>query len=159
FARMERNFSTINNTSGGWVWIAVLVVAVAAVFRSGSAIDPAGKGNAFDGQFFPVQAVDWLNRNPQQGHMFNEFDWGGYLLLELSPRQQIFMDGHTHIYGEALTREYETVVSLREGWKEILEKYDVEWAIVRADSSVAGALLHENWQILHQDDTAVILRK
>jgi hypothetical protein len=69
------------------------------------------------------------------------------------------MDGHTHIYGEALTREYETVISLREGWKEIFEKYDVEWIIVRADSSVAGALLHENWQILHQDDTAVILRK
>ena len=159
FSRMERNFSTINNTSGGWVWIAVLVVAVAAIFRSGSAIDPAGKGNAFDGQFFPVQAVDWLNQNPQQGHMFNEFDWGGYLLLELSPRQQIFMDGHTHIYGEALTREYETVISLHEGWKEIFEKYDVEWVIVRADSSVAGALLHENWQILHQDDTAVILRK
>ena len=159
FSRMERNFSTINNTSGGWVWIAVLVVAVAAIFRSGSAIDPAGKGNAFDGQFFPVQAVDWLNQNTQQGHMFNEFDWGGYLLLELSPRQQIFMDGHTHIYGEALTREYETVISLREGWKEIFEKYDVEWVIVRADSSVAGVLLHENWQILHQDDTAVILRK
>lgn len=159
FARMERNFSTINDTSGGWVWVVVLVLAVAAVFRSGSAIDPAGIGNAFDGRFFPVQAGDWLNQNPQQGHMFNEFDWGGYLLLELSPRQQIFMDGHTHIYGESLTREYETVISMRDGWKEILETYDVEWSIVRADSPVAGALLHENWQILYQDDTAIILRK
>ena len=158
FARIERNFSTINNTSGGWVWIAVLVVAVAAIFRSGSAIDPAGEGNAFDGRFFPVQAVGWLNQNPQQGHMFNEFDWGGYLLLKLSPRQQIFMDGHTHIYGEALTREYETVVSLREDWKEILEKYDIEWSIVRANSPAAQALLHANWQILYQDDTAIILR-
>jgi hypothetical protein len=107
--RIEKNLMAVNTSSSGAIWLIVLILAVVIVFRSGRAIDPQNKGNTFDQAFFPVQAVHWLNQNPQNGHMFNEFDWGGYLVLTLSPRRQIFMDGHTHIYGEALTREYETV--------------------------------------------------
>jgi hypothetical protein len=132
---------------------------VALAFRSGSALDPGNKGNNFDPQFFPVQAVAWLNENPQQGNMFNEFDWGGYLLLKLSPHQQIFMDGHTHIYGEALTREYETVITQRDGWQAIIEKYDIQWAIVRDSSRITGSLREMNWDVLYQDDTAIILHR
>lgn len=91
--------------------------------------------------------------------MFNELDWGGYLLLKLSPRQQIFMDGHTHIYSEALTREYETILTLREGWQELFKKHEVQWAIVRKGSAVAESLTEINWEILYQDDTAIILGK
>ena len=159
FMTTEQNFTTLNSTSSGAIWLPVLFIVVTIVFRSGSPIDPGNKGNHFDPAFFPVQAVSWLNANPQEGHMFNEFDWGGYLLLTLSPRQQIFMDGHTHIYGEALTREYETIVTQREGWQELLEKYDIQWVIVRESSAIAESLVEMSWEILYQDDTSVILRK
>lgn len=159
FAAIEKNISTINSSSNGFVWMIVLLIAVAMLFKSGQAIDPEGKGSTFDEEFFPVQAVDWLNQNPQQGHMFNEFDWGGYLLLKLSPLQQIFMDGHTHIYGEALTREYETVISLGEGWREILDRYQVMWAITRKGSPVARGLKQDNWEVIYQDETSIILRR
>jgi hypothetical protein len=91
--------------------------------------------------------------------MFNEFDWGGYLLLKLQPRQQIFMDGHTHIYGEALTREYEKVVTLGNDWQEILDKYQVQWSIVRTNSPIAHALEDIHWNIVYQDDTTAVLRR
>ena len=159
FMTTEQNFSALNSTSNGAIWLPVLFMAVTLAFRSGSALDPGNKGNHFDPQFFPVQAVTWLNSNPQEGHMFNEFDWGGYLLLNLKPRQQIFMDGHTHIYGEALTREYETIFAQREGWQELFEKYDIQWAIVRESSAVAKRLTEMNWEILYQDDTAILLHK
>jgi hypothetical protein len=158
FNSTEQNFSALNSTSNGAIWLPVLFIVVTIAFRSGSALDPANKGNNFDSQFFPVQAVEWLNANPQSGYMFNEFDWGGYLLLKLSPRQQIFMDGHTHIYGEALTREYETIIAQREGWQEIFEKYDIQWAIVRNGSAVAESLAMMGWEVLYEDDTAIILR-
>jgi hypothetical protein len=103
--------------------------------------------------------VTWLKSNPQSGHVFNEFDWGGYMLLKLWPAQPIFMDGHTHIYGEKLTREYEQVVTLSNNWESILDKYQVTWAIVRAQSSVAKALAGNGWQILYQDPTAIIFSK
>jgi hypothetical protein len=159
FITTEQNFSTLNSTSNGVIWLPVLFMVVTAAFRSGNALDPANQGNNFDQAFFPVRAVEWLNSDPQAGHMFNEFDWGGYLLLKLSPRQQIFMDGHTHIYGEALTREYETIVTQREGWQPLFEKYDIQWAIVRDGSAVATGLAKLNWEILYRDETATILQK
>ena len=159
YSTIDKNISKINSSSNGFIWMIILLIVIAAIFNSGKVIDPENKGNVFDSNFFPVQAVSWLNQHPPQGYMFNEFDWGGYLLLNLSPRQQIFMDGHTHIYGETLTREYETVMTLGEGWKDILEKYDIEWAITRIGSPIARALEKENWTILYQDDTAIIFHK
>jgi hypothetical protein len=159
FRVIENNIANINAASSGVIWLLLLFFAVVLIFQSGRLIDAQGKGNTFDETFFPVQAVTWLNSHPQQGHMFNEFDWGGYLLLKLSPRQQIFMDGHTHIYGETLTREYETVITLGNDWQEILDKYQVQWAIVRTNSAIANALANNQWKIIYQDDTSVILHK
>jgi hypothetical protein len=159
FRTIEKSIGKTNHSSNGAIWLAILFAAVILILQSGKTIDAQGKGNVFDGRFFPVQAVNWLNAHPQPGHMFNEFDWGGYLLLKLEPCQQIFMDGHTHIYGEALTREYETVVTLGNDWQRILDKYQVQWAIVRTDSSIAHALKEIRWNILYQDNTAVILHK
>lgn len=156
FSRTEKNIAAVNSASNGFIWMIVVPIMVALLFMTGRVIDPEGKGNVFDGKFFPVQAVSWLSQNPPNGRMFNEFDWGGYLLLHLSPPQQIFMDGHTHIYGEALTREYETVVTMGEGWQAILDRYQIEWTIVRVGSPVAHALEDSGWRTIYQDDTAVI---
>ena len=157
FREIDKNIVMINSSSNGVVWFILLVIGTTILFKSGTTIDLENKGNVFDEKFFPVQAIDWLNQNHPDGHMFNEFDWGGYLLLEVSPRQQIFMDGHTHIYGETLTREYETVISLADGWQDVLDKYQVEWVILRTGSPLVGALENINWKIAYQDDTATVL--
>ncbi len=155
----EANITTINQSSNGLVWVLVVVMAVAMLFKSNIPIDSGNKGNTFDPKFFPVEAVTWLKSNPQSGHVFNEFDWGGYMLFRLWPNQQIFMDGHTHIYGEKLTREYEQVITLSNGWESIFNKYQITWAIVRTPSPVAKALEDKGWKSLYQDTTAIILSK
>jgi hypothetical protein len=155
---IEENIAKINSTSNGLIWIFVIVLLTAVLLQSGSTIDPDGRGNAFDERFFPVEAVEWLETHPLAGHMFNEFDWGGYLLLKLWPDQQIFMDGHTHIYGETLTREYEKVIALNTGWEQILKKYDVRWVIMRRNTSLVKVLsASDNWISIYEDSTAVIL--
>jgi hypothetical protein len=158
FLRVEKNINKINSSSNGNIWVCAVIIVVAILFRSGKTIDPNGRGNIFDPRFFPVEAVTWLGARPQQGNMFNEFDWGGYLLLRLWPQYQIFMDGHTHIYGEELTKEYERVITLDAGWEAILAKYDINLAIVRANSPLVNALSKSvGWSIEYQDPTAVIL--
>jgi len=157
FWAIETNINTINQSSNGVIWVFAIVIAVAMLFRANIPIDGGNKGNTFDPQFFPIKAVTWLESNPQAGHVFNEFDWGGYMLLKLWPSQQIFMDGHTHIYGEKLTREYEQVISLSKGWEAIFDKYQITWAIIRVQSPVAAALEKAGWRTIYQDETAVIL--
>jgi hypothetical protein len=157
FFTIEKNIYGINSTSNGLVWVFAIIVFAAVLLRTGRTLDPQGEGNVFDERFFPVEAVAWLQTHPQSGHMFNEFDWGGYLLLKLWPNQQIFMDGHTHIYGEALTREYEQVITQGKGWEEILNKYDVNWAIIRANNSLTNALSSSGyWKIVYEDKTTTI---
>jgi len=157
FFKLEENVYRINSTSNGLIWISIIVLLTALLLRSGRTLDSQAQGNVFDKRFFPVEAVSWLEKHPQTGHMFNEFDWGGYLLLNLWPNQQIFMDGHTHIYGEALTREYERVITLGNGWEEILNKYDVKWIIIRTHTSLANQLASSpNWKTAYKDKTAII---
>jgi hypothetical protein len=157
FFTLEENFYRINSASSGWIWVFAIVLLAALLLRSGKTLDPQAQGNVFDQRFFPVEAVSWLEKHPQSGHMFNEFDWGGYLLLNLWPNQQIFMDGHTHIYGEALTREYEQVISQGNGWEEVLNKYDVNWIIIRVNTSLASELASSaGWKSAYQDKTAII---
>jgi hypothetical protein len=158
-AAFERNLRRIHSSAGGMIWLFAVVIVVTISFSLGKSIDPAGRGNAFDERFFPVDAVSWLEAHPQTAPLFNEFDWGGYLLLRLWPRQQVFMDGHTHIYGENLTREYENVVTVSPGWKEIFAKYGIGCVIVRADAPLVDALSASGWQIRYRDDTAVILTR
>jgi len=159
FFVIEKNINTINEESDGLVWVLAVFLAVTFLFRSQISIDAGNKGNNFDPKFFPVDAVTWLEAHPQNGDMFNEFDWGGYLLLRLWPQYQIFMDGHTHIYGEALTREYEQVITVDDDWQATLNKYDVKWAIVRSDTKISGALEDNGWKILYTDQTATILHQ
>jgi len=157
---IEKNISQTNSISNGSVWILVVILATGILFASNKTINPENKGNIFDDRFFPVKAVDWIQQHPQQGHMFNEFDWGGYLLLTLWPDQQIFMDGHTHIYGEKLTKEYEHVIDLTPGWDDILKKYNIKWAIVRENAPLTIALSESNkWAVVYRDETAVIFTR
>jgi hypothetical protein len=154
---VQENISKINSTANGSIWICVIVLIAAVILRSGQTIDPARRRNIFDARFFPVRAADWLETHPQTGHMFNAFDWGGYLLFRLWPEQQIFMDGHTHIYGEALTREYEQVIEAQIGWQEVFQRYKITWVIVPGHWKLAQELIGQGWEIVYEDQTAIIL--
>ena len=114
----------------------------------------------FDPSVFPVEAVNFLEANPQSGNMFNEFNWGGYLEYRLWPRYTVFLDSQSDFYGESLIRDYDQIMSARDGWQTLLETYQVDWVIVKNDNPVATALQSElNWRIIYQDATATIIHK
>lgn len=153
--RVDQRISRVENNLKGAVWplVAVILLANAFYARPNSA-------NQFDPNRFPVKAIDWLQANPQEGKLFNNFIWGGYILYRMWPEQTVFIDGQTDFYGEALTREYTKVMTLDEGWESVLEKYDVSWVIVQSDKLLVKTLQTEKgWSLLYQDDTAAILHK
>ncbi|MGA9398676.1 MAG: hypothetical protein WBV22_10510 [Anaerolineaceae bacterium] len=111
----------------------------------------------FDRLKFPVDATIWLNSHPQSGNVFNDFNWGGYLILSRWPDQKVFIDSmsdHTGI----LTREYARVVTLSSGWQEVFDRYQITWVVMPDDSPLVLALKNEsNWINVYTDETAVIL--
>ncbi len=106
----------------GGLWPAVCVLVVGVLMALGVRLTPLATGNAFSSRAFPVQAMDWAIANPPGERVFNYFPWGGYLLFRAWPDRQVFIDGQTDFYGEALTREYEKVITLEDGWEQVLAR-------------------------------------
>ncbi len=144
-------FAKVENQLKGFVWpIATILIFCASM--SWGLIDR----NRFDPAYFPVDAVNWLKANPQPGNMFNNFDWGGYLIFNLWPEKKVFIDGQTDVYGEALTRKYEQIITLKSDWENILPEYDVRWAIIPPNWPLSDALRKAGWRELYRDKTAAI---
>ena len=146
----------------GYVWIVTGVLFFGFVLWRGIAVDEKGTGNIFLPDKMPVQAVDWLEQNPQDGNMFNDFAWGGYILYRMWPHQTVFIDGQADFYGEVLFREYLEVVSLSDNWESILDKHDVSWIIVQKTGLLARHLLSDEndpWNLIYEDSTTVIFSR
>lgn len=155
--RIETSFDRVERNQKGIILPLLAVVLLTSNAMSHKGLNPA---NTFDSQRFPVHAVDWLETNPQEGLMFNNFIWGGYLLYRLFPHELVFIDGQTDFYGEALSRKYAQVIRLEDGWEEVLARYNVAWVIVESDRPLVTALQNElHWKIVYQDSTATILRE
>jgi hypothetical protein len=146
----------------GYLWIVTGVLFFGFVLWQGIAIDEKGTGNVFLPDKMPVQAVDWLEQNPQNGNMFNDFAWGGYILYRMWPHQTVFIDGQADFYGEVLFREYLEVVSLSDHWESLLDKHDVSWIIVQKTGLLARHLLSDEndpWNLIYEDNTTVIFSR
>jgi hypothetical protein len=113
----------------------------------------------YDPKAFPVAAVAEGRREMLQGRMFNNFIWGGYL-LQAWPEQRVFIDGGTDHYGEALFNQYIQVWNLEPGWREVLDTWRIDLALVQPRSRLADELMRDQqWRVWFCDSTAVILRR
>ncbi len=137
--------------------IPILVVAISAGYFKYSHAN-GREIYQFNPQVFPVHAVDWLETHPMEGNMFNEFNWGGYLLFRRWPRELVFLDSQTDFYGEELVRDYETIVLAQDQHESLLNKYNVDWVIISVQSPLASTLTSDtDWLIAYQDSVAIIL--
>ncbi|HET7091371.1 MAG TPA: hypothetical protein VFL17_22285, partial [Anaerolineae bacterium] len=137
---VETRVAAIQTLLRGHVWPVMTTLLLTFLLANGAKIDVTRRGNRFDPAVFPVQAVDWLEANPLPGRIFNYFTWGGYLLYRMWPEQTVFIDGQTDFYGEALTRKYEQVITLADGWQDVLRDYRVDWVLMPSDSRLARSL-------------------
>jgi hypothetical protein len=112
----------------------------------------------FNPRVFPTRAVDWLEENPLEGRMFNEFNWGGYLLYRLWPQELVFVDSQSDFYGEPLIRDYEKILLAQGNWRELIEQYQIGWVIVTPESPLAQSLTSDpDWVIVYQDSVVTII--
>jgi hypothetical protein len=159
FRLMDRLEVTLQNVEGrinGVFWPAIAVISLSAFVITNSAMQSFYQ---FSPPMFPVQSVEWLERNPQQGKLFNELNWGGYIALHLWPGQLTFIDSMADVSGE-VTRQYETVITLANGWQEVFEQYNIEWAVIERDSVLARELeFRQHWNVLYEDYNSIVLRK
>lgn len=114
--------------------------------------------NAYERNLFPVNAVYWLKENPQKGHLFNAYAWGGYLTWAY-PEKQVFVDGRTDLFGDAVIGDWLTVTQGAQGWQDILDHWQIGTVLVEPDRPVVNLLAENGWGLLYRDETALIFQK
>ena len=73
----------------------------------------------------PVGAVEWLKENQVSGHLFNSYNWGGYLAWAL-PQSPVFIDGRADLYGNELINDWWNVVDGTPQGFAILDQWKVQ---------------------------------
>ena len=136
-----------------WVLLGILVLFIVAC------IPPPGKGLTVT-EGLPVKAVRHLKQHPMPGRMLNFYDWGGYLIWELSPQYKVFIDGRSDVFGQQIMEDVGDVFTVKRNWRQVLDKYDIDWVLWRRDRAFAQLLyVSPEWQVSYEDDLAVIFTR
>lgn len=153
--RIASNFEPAARLARGEIWGVAIAAVLIALEASGAKLDLWREGNVFESTKFPITAVNKLKDNLPNGKLFNDFTWGGYLMLRLYPRAKVFIDGRTDFYGEQLTRDYLQAVNGEAGWDKLMDQYDIRWVMLQPTQPLADRLdTSANWIPTYQDETA-----
>jgi hypothetical protein len=115
--------------------------------------------NAVSPDEFPVAVVRRARAEHVNGRIYNDYTWGGYLIYAW-PEQKVFIDGGTDFYGPALTRTWTMIGQLQPFWRDSLQRFGVDLALVPPGSAFAHELLREpGWRLRDCDATAVLLQR
>jgi hypothetical protein len=110
-------------------------------------------------QFFPANAVRYLAAHPQQGNLFNQYEWGGYLEWRL-PEVKTFIDSRTDIFEyRGVLRDY-VAISTFNHTQELLDRYKIGYVLYPASTPLDYFLSKRaGWECVFRDGQAVIHRR
>jgi len=112
---------------------------------------------SFSEKVFPVAAVEFLKGENLTGNMFNNDEFGDYLIFSAWPQYKVFADGRSDMYGRKHGAPYLKVAGVQPGWKEILDRYDISWIFFQTQTALSAALLEQpEWQPIYSDKLASI---
>jgi hypothetical protein len=109
-------------------------------------------------RYFPVRAVAFLRANPRSGPIFNDYDWGGYLIWKLWPSTLVFIDGRADLYGQELLDQFAKTYQFKGDWQQTLQRWGIGTVLVPSDSALAVGLRRApGWTVAYQDPQAIVL--
>lgn len=114
---------------------------------------------------FPKDAVSYIKNTEMEGSMFNDYAWGGYLIMNL-PEHKTFIDGRMASWkfpdGRYILKEYTDMNRFpgenEEKINRYFSEYNIGWALIRTDSELVKYLREEKgWNEKYTNDTATII--
>ncbi len=145
---------SIDESARGYVWPVVAILVVVG-FAAGNRIN-----FKFDEKIKPVAAVEFIKKEHFPGNMYNNDEFGDYIIYSAYPMYKVFFDGRADIYGNEKLQENLNVLNMRLGWEKIFEKYNINWVIYKTDSALSQCMvLKKDWKLVYLDNVASIYIK
>jgi hypothetical protein len=157
-AAFLQRMKTIELSLPGHLWsIAVIVLTCWSAAHGGKLGATPLIDAHFDAKRFPVQAVDYLQKQDVRGPVVSPDYWGGYLIYRLYPRVRMVVDDRHDFYGEEFLKSYLKMMHVEPGWEDFLEQHQAHCVIVSKNSALANILVETpGWQPIYSDDVAVV---
>jgi hypothetical protein len=107
---------------------------------------------------FPVAAVEYLQQHPVPEPMFNDYGFGGYLVLSRGPEHKVFIDGRGDVYERGgLLADYIHITRIQPGALAVLDNYGVQSCLIERDAPLATLLSSSSkWKRVYFDNTSAL---
>ena len=115
----------------------------------------AEKGN------YPAEAVKFLKANPKPGNIFNEYNWGGYLIWQY-PEKKLYIDGRMPSWrhkGFSVLEEFNNTFKSGEGLVATIEKYGITQALVYNNVPNQMSFRSLKWELAYEDSLALVFSR
>jgi hypothetical protein len=143
--------SSVDAAAKGYLWPLAAFALVALLALNGTI------RFHFDEKIKPVDAVRFLKGEHIRGNMFNNDEFGDYIIYAASDMYKVFFDGRSDMYGVDRMKEYYKVTRLEEGWNDVLNKYNISMIIYDNRSALSRFLLgRDDWKLIYSDRVANI---
>jgi hypothetical protein len=135
----------------GWVTACVcLIASVTAVVRDLSPRNLQRRVAAV----FPVEAANVVAERGYAGPLYNDFNWGGYLIWAL-PRLPVALDGRTNLHGDDRMQRFGATWAGAASWHDDPDLSAAGVVIADATSPLASLLLlDQRFTQVHEDGIA-----
>ena len=138
-----------------WVAAVVVVAGLAA-----AAPRERGWRENIEPGAFPVAAADVIAERYAGRRLFNDFDWGGFLIFRLHPATPVSIDGRTQVYGAEFLTDYSRAHFGLPGWERFFARCDPEIVLWPRQGALASLLRRRpGWRVAYEDDVAVLFAR
>ena len=152
-AQLERRIQTAE-------WAVVTVASLGLLLAGMRSTDFTTRGldRAITGEF-PVDAVNFLRRNPVGGPLYNSFDWGGFLIFYM-PQYPVSIDGRTDLYGDAMDEQYYSTQEADPSYTNDPVLNEAGVVVLKKKFPIASQLqMDPRFRLIYRDDLAVVLAR
>jgi hypothetical protein len=152
---LERDEERPSLPLSSWAVASGGLVALALFLAWARDLSPAGLERRVTNAF-PVEAAKVVRERGYEGPLYNDFNWGGYLIWAL-PDHPVAIDGRTNLHGDERLERFGRTWCALPGWRDDEDLSGAGVVIASVDSALAEQLRHdERFTKAHEDALAVV---
>ncbi len=138
--------------------VAAAVAVILALVANGLDFSERGLDRAISANY-PVNAINFLRRNPFPGPLYNNLTWGGFLMWYM-PGDPVAIDGRNDLYGDDLDRIFFNSETAQNSYK--TDPYLNQAGVVLLDSKLPLAkvlTIDPRFQLVFHDEIATVFAR
>jgi hypothetical protein len=108
----------------------------------------------------PYGAIQFISEHRPTGNLLNDADFGCVMYWKLKGAPPVFVDPRYNMFGTAIDADYWNMVLCKEGWQDLLKKYDIRWVFLPPQRELVKRIATDpSWHLLYADKASVIYQR